>query len=453
MRIKLALLLFGIAGPVAATEEVPASWPPEGLTSMGAESAASADGRIPAWTGGLEQIAAVDPVEGYQDPWSGDEPLYVISATRLESHREFLSPAQLAMLEARPEHFRMPVYPTRRSAGFPSEVDAAVADNASTARLEGPDGLRDAHTGPAFPEPENGLQAIWNHKTRYRGPGHVRYANIAIGNVLPAFLDQRLDGGSHYGIGRVHEQVSYPYSNGGGLQPNRLRIELRTVLSGSANNGTLTLIHQSIDPAADPGGVWVYSPGERRVRRLPEMGHDNTSLTEGLTLRDQKDMFSGPVAGHEWELLGKREIYAPYNAYRLESKRLGPDDLMGRYTLNPEHLRYERRRVWVVEARAPEDSAHPFGRRTFYLDEDSWHILLVDVYDREGRLIQLQEAHLFHAADAMISLATVQTVYDLRRRPYVVHGLDNNEPVVRFDPEIRQAASPGPGTLRRMGRR
>ena len=452
MRVMMTLLLCGLIPVTAGAQGLTAQWPHEGLTPMGAESGASPDGRIPAWAGGLEQGLPVDPVEGYQDPWPEDQLLYEVTADNLESHSEFLTPAQLAMLERRPRHFRLPVYPTRRSAGFAPEVEAAVARNYSRARLVGPNTLREADTGPAFPVPENGLQVIWNHKTRYRGSGLVRYANIAIGNVLPGFLDQGEAGGSHYGIGRVREEAVYPYSNGAGLQTNRLRLELRTVLSGTARNGTLMLIHQSIDPSGDAGGIWVYSPGERRVRRMPVMGYDNTTLTEGLSLRDQQDMFSGPVGGHAWTLLGKREIYAPYNAYRLESKRLTPDDVMGRYTLNPEHLRYERRRVWVVEARPRDGSAHPLGRRTFYLDEDSWHILLVDVYDRDDRLIQLQEAHVVHAPDARVTLPTVQVLYDLRRRPYVVHGLDNNELVLRFDTPIR-AARLTPAVLRQQGRR
>lgn len=452
MRVMMTMLLLCLVSPAMAAEAPPASWPTEGLTPMGAEIGGTPGGRIPAWTGGLKQSLPVDPVDGYQDPWPDDRPLYEITSANLASHQSYLTPGQRAMLDRHPEQFRMPVYPTRRSAGFAPEVTAAVASNARTARLEGPDALREAHTGPAFPAPENGLQVIWNHKTRYRGSGHIRYANIAIGNVLPAFLDQRLDEGSYYGVGRVREEVAYPYSNGAGLKTNRLRMTRREVLSGGARNGTLMLVHQSIDPDKDVGGVWIYQPGQRRVRRLPEMGHDNAALTEGLSLRDQQDMFSGPVGGHEWELLGKREVYAPYNAYRLESKQLTPADIMGRYALNPEHLRYERRRVWVVESRPRQGSGHPFGRRTFYLDEDSWHIVLVDVHDREGRLIQLQEAHLFHAPDVLITLPTVQVIYDLRRRQYVVHGLDNNEPVVRLDQPVRAAAL-GPGGLRQLGRR
>ena len=40
--------------------------------------------------------------------------------------------------------------------------------------------------------------------------------------------------------------------------------------------------------------------------------------------------------------------------------------------LNPEHLRYELHRVWVVEATVKDGERHIYAQRNFFIDEDTW---------------------------------------------------------------------------------
>jgi hypothetical protein len=60
--------------------------------------------------------------------------------------------------------------------------------------------------------------------------------------------------------------------------------------------------------------------------------------------------------------------------------------------VNPDYLRYELHRVWVVDATLKEGKRHINPRRTFYLDEDSWQILTMDHYDSQGNLWRYSEA-------------------------------------------------------------
>ncbi len=85
------------------------------LTPMGATRAGSKDGLIPEWTGsvvGLPQGLKWDgPGTPYPNPWPDEKPLFVITKENMEEHRARLSPGQIAMFEAYPDTFRMPVYP------------------------------------------------------------------------------------------------------------------------------------------------------------------------------------------------------------------------------------------------------------------------------------------------------------------------------------------------------
>ena len=70
----------------------------------------------------------------------------------------------------------------------------------------------------------------------------------------------------------------------------------------------------------------------------------------------------------------RRRCYVPYNAYGAvyQAKQ---DDLLKPNHLNPDLVRWELHRVWVVEATLREGKRHVYSKRTFYLDEDSWAAL------------------------------------------------------------------------------
>src|SRR3546814_15768168 len=93
-------------------------------------------------------------------------------------------------------------------------------------------------------------------------------------------------------------------------------------------------------------------------------------------------------------LLGKREMYIPYNSTRIVSPDATYDKVIRRGHINPEYARYELHRVWVVEATLKAGLRHAFSKRVFYVEEDSWSIAAVDCYDGRGQLLRFPEAHL-----------------------------------------------------------
>ena len=117
------------------------------LTPMGAERAGNADGTIPAWTGGLQELPA-GYVEGEPlvNPFPNDEPLFTITAANHEQYKDRLSPGQIALLKRYPDTFRMPVYQSRRTAAYPERLYAEYKQDALTAETtDGGNGLAVLH--------------------------------------------------------------------------------------------------------------------------------------------------------------------------------------------------------------------------------------------------------------------------------------------------------------------
>src|SRR5690606_142275 len=171
-----ALALSLLAGGVmAAVSESEAAKLGTTLTPIGAEKAGNAAGTIPAWTGGLPKNAGAVDAKGFlADPFANEKPLFTITAQNAEQYKDKLTPGQLAMFKRYPESYRIPVFTTHRTATLPASVLEATKYNATHTRLlSGGNGLDDVRTANAVPIPQNGLEVIWNHITRYRG-GSVR---------------------------------------------------------------------------------------------------------------------------------------------------------------------------------------------------------------------------------------------------------------------------------------
>jgi hypothetical protein len=389
------------------------------LTPMGAERAGNADGSIPAWDGGLTQ-RAVDPQKGYEDPYAGDAPLFTITAQNYKQYESRLTPGQVQIFRNHAD-FKMPVYPTRRSAAFPKGVYDAVKKNALRAELTGTDTLTGAVTGPAFPIPRSGAEAIWNHRTKYVGAGIKGYYNAAV-----------VSRGGEYFIARVLRYVSMKYNQigiePGDLKDNIFLYYLTYVLSPTRLAGNIVLVHQTIDQVKQPNMAWVYNPGQRRVRRAPELGYDNPTLaTDSLGTQDQIDIFNGALDRYNWKLVGKREIYIPYNSYKLEKRGLKAGEIIKPGHINQDLARYELHRVWVIDATVKDGIRHLYKRRTFYADEDSWHLAFVDCYDMRDELWRIQEGHLMNIYNVPAVTSAVEVGYDFKIGRYVVGGLENEE--------------------------
>ncbi len=100
--------------------------------------------------------------------------------------------------------------------------------------------------------------------------------------------------------------------------------------------------------------------------------------------------------------------------------------------IDPDLARYELHRVWVVEGTLKPGARHVYGRRTFYLDEDSWQIAVTDTYDKDGALWRAAEAHALNYYQVPVLWSTLEVYYDLKQRRFLVSGIDNRRNPYQF---------------------
>jgi hypothetical protein len=234
---------------------------------------------------------------------------------------------------------------------------------------------------------------------------------------------------------------------------NRLLMFTREITAPPAMAGGVLLVHESLNQAEQPRKVWVYKPGQRRVMRAPNVAYDSPSGgTDGMHVSDMTDMFNGALDRFDWTLHGKRELFVPYNAYRLHDNALEYDDLLQPGHLDPSSLRYELHRVWVVEARLKAGSRHVIPRRMFYLDEDSYQILVIDHYDENDEIWRYSEAHPINFYELPATWTTAEVHHDLKAGRYAVFRLDPGKPIPPFNEAMKESDF-SPQALRRRGRR
>ena len=412
------------------------------LTPVGAERGPNAAGTIPPWDGGITgPIPGYSPGDHHPDPFVDDKVLFTITAANRHEYDEHLSAGQKALLDQYPESWRMPVYPSRRSAAYPDFVYEALLRNATESELiaTGRGGVSNARVTSPFPIPREGVEVVLNHNLRWRGIHISRFNGEAA-------VTRR----GNYTVSLLEEEFTFPYAQPGEselktLSPYLLGAVKQKVLAPTFMAGSARLVIESINYNEMQRLAWRYNPDLRRVIRIPFAGQDNPEPgTDALRFNDEVDMYNGSPMAFSWKLLGKREMYIPYNAYRLHSDALEYDEIVQQHHINPEHTRYELHRVWVVEGtvrvkkRNPnalrlENRGHVYARRVFYVDEDSWQIAMAENYDESGQLWRFSEGHMINFYEVPVPWYTLEVYHDLKARRYLVYGLNNQRRAPVFD--------------------
>lgn len=439
----LALALAGLGSAQLAPSDVARLG--DDLTPLGGEKKGNALGTIPAWDGGITQAPA-----GYKrgmrhiDPFAADSVKFTITAANMGEHAAKLTEGHKAVLKAYPS-YKMNVYPTRRSASAPARIYEATKKAAATAKL-GPNGnaVENSVIGIPFPVPTQGLHPIWNHLLRYRGEqGHRQFIQAAPTR------------GGNYTLVEFEEDFFFPYTQKNATEAsvkNRILLFRQKVQAPARLAGGILLVHETLNQIRQPRDAWVYNPGQRRVRRAPNVAYDNPgTASDGMRTSDNLDMFNGAVDRYDWKLVGKKEMYVPYNSYKLNSDKLKYKDILTPLHINPEPLRYELHRVWVVDATLKEGSRHIYKRRTFYIDEDSWQILAVDQYDNRDQLWRLSEAFSMNYYEVPLIWAAAEVHTDLQAGRYLAYGLSNETAPFDYMSAKLTEANFAPDALRREG--
>jgi hypothetical protein len=430
----------------AAISEEQAAKLGEELSPLGAIKAGNADGSIPAWTGGITTPPANYKAGSHHpDPYASDKILFTIDANNAQQYADLLTQGHIALMKQYPG-YKLNVYPTHRSASYPQKIYDATKANATKARLvDDGNGIADTIIGIPFPIPANGLEAIWNHIVRFRGNAVKRHINQAA-----------VTASGNYTLVELEDEFDFQYSKDNVTLDdldNMLLYFKQAVNAPARLAGGVLLVHETLNQVKEPRHAWTYNPGQRRVRRAPNVSYDNPgTASDGLRTNDDFDMFNGAPDRYDWKLTGRKEMIVPYNSYQLHSDSLNYSDILKPGHINPELTRYERHRVWVVEATLKPDARHIYAKRVFYIDEDSWQVLVVDKYDNRGEIWRVSEGHVINYYDQPLLWTTLEVHYDLQSNRYLALGLNNKEDMYDFN-ITRKKSNYTPSSLRREGNR
>jgi hypothetical protein len=424
-RTLLALTLAVVGGSaLAAVPPEEASRLGKDLTPVGAEKAGNADGTIPEWSGGLTQIPA-GFVQGSglrPDPYAGEKPRLVINGQNAEQYRDKLSAIVYALLKRYPD-YRLDVYPTHRSVTYPQKILDNVFKNATQARsTEGGLSFEGALPGYPFPIPKTGNEAMWNHLLRYQSDAAI--CKFDAFNIDSAGVSTLSATGTSYQEFPLYNPARLDRLVQSTDEYNKIKISY-TGPARRAGESLLAIDH--VNPLAQPRMAWQYLPGQRRVRRAPDIAYDTPNPgVAGAGTYDDGFMFNGAMDRYDFKLVGKKEMFVPYNAYTAVSgggKGTKPADIIGPHFQKPDSMRWELHRVWVVEATLKPGERHIYARRVFYLDEDSWVGLLSDQYDTRGNLYRGLIIPTAFAYDVKALGISMQSEYDLIAGMWVIQGM------------------------------
>ncbi|MEG7359566.1 DUF1329 domain-containing protein [Pseudomonas citronellolis] len=426
--LALAIVLLAAQTGYAAVSADDARALGATLTKFGAEAQGNSDGSIPAYDGGLKNPPTVGK-DRYPDPFAGEKPLYVVDGKNLAKYEAMLTPGTAEMLRRYPD-YHLNVYPTHRTISYPDWFLENTVKNATTAKLEGevegdkvggaaPDGY--PFQGVPFPIPRNGLEVMWNNNLRFSPP-------VTLLRSRSWLVDT---GGTPNELPGIQAAYMNPFSEQSGELRKKAHdsyFAFQTSLySPSTSAGVQFLNFYKVDSAA-PAPIWIYTPGQRRVRKAPEFAYDiPMSSYAGVLLWDEPWGFVGRMDRFDFKLVGKKELIVPYNVFGVTNQKTS-EEVLGKSTVNPDAVRWEKRRVWVVEATRKNGVRHVYSKRNFYIEEDSWAMVSTESFDNAGKLWRVAYLYTFPAYNIGGLNNNTWSFNDLLKGNYTVINTGRNEP-------------------------
>jgi uncharacterized protein DUF1329 len=427
------------------------------LNPIGGIKAGSEDGLLPQWTGSViglpEGLQWDGPGTPYPNPWPEEKPLFVITKDTMAQYKARLSPGQIALFETYPETFRMPVYPGHRDFAFYPAFYEKVRYNAEHSELiNGDEGIQGFLGGAAFPVPSTGPEAVWF--TRTTGANETiegEYSDIAVfPNGTKSTRRSRFLQESPYASRNNPINADYEYPNLGEFGGYIMTY----VTEPARDKGLITAVIEPYDYSKNAREVWRYLPGSRRVRRAPTVGFDTPDGPGGLKTVDEVRGFNGSMERFEWTLLGREEIFIPYHNYDFDAPDVSYDELLTKFHANPDYMRYELRRVWVVEGSLRDGERHIYGKRRIYIDEDTGFTAITENYDGRGELWKVVLTNNVYDYGSQGYVRRAQMYHDLRAGAYIAERLINDSAPMLYD--VKPMRGPGyftPSNIRKLGKR
>lgn len=414
-RILVALLASLAAGAQAQVTPDEAKQLGSTLTQVGAVKAGNKEGTIPAYTGGLTKAPPGFKAGSgvWADPFKDEAPILRIDARNWQQHAEKLSDGQKELFKKNPG-FYMDVYPSHRTGAMPEEVLAKTVRNATACKTtKGGLGVDQAcRGGIPFPIAKSGNEMMWNQQLRYKADTTTRSSRswVVDSSGKAVMTSQQ----------QTFEETPYYHADLDGRDDQMYWRTYSVTSAPIRKAGEVTGLMDFLDPTQKPRRAWSYAPGQRRIKLAPEFSYDTpVASMGGVTLFDELFVFSGQMDRFDFKLVGKKEMYVPYNAYKLYFGCGVEEQFKEKYP-NPACWRWELHRMWVVEATLKQGFRHAYAKRTYYIDEDTYGAMLYDAYDRSGQLYRSIFNSMVQLYDVNAPYTVKNVIFDFNKGMYAL---------------------------------
>jgi len=399
------------------------------LTPLGGEKAASASLHIPEWTGGLQpappgsSLSVLPP-----DLFADETPSFTVTASNMAQYADMLSEGMQELLTRfGSAGFRVNVYPTHRTACAPQYVYDNTRANVTRIQPSDPGcikGFTNANCGIPYPILSDdpavaGAQAIWNHKLQWTG----EYLHLTVMGYIVGSGQRILSSAEDF-------YSYYSYYNQSILAADfhgYFNYELVNYVAPPNRVGAKDLLQYSINNTKLPDSAFQYLVGVGRVRQAPSPEYDVPVEGEADAINyDEDDLFAGALDRFSWKLVGKKEMIVPYQTSKLLLAQ--PEDALGLQFVNPDLVRYEIHRCWVVEASVLPGARMTDAYRRFYIDEDTWVIMLSDLYDHQHNYWRCGQQFYIGVPNLPGVVFGGSAIYNFQSNEYVFTGSFYNAP-------------------------
>lgn len=274
---------------------------------------------------------------------------------------------------------------TQETTNFPvrSSYLAATETYAPQVRLDGGSRIEGYRGGRPFPvldtsDPQAGEKAAWN--LRYRDMPKAFELRVTMQSVNNAGAITMQNLGrmqARYGLHRVGEEQNDPqWQERGEYMKATFQLLAPADLEGQVR---VMILH---DDMALTHEEFAYNPQNRRIRKsyANVLGLMGGGRYEVLMEEQPPFFFIGYVQAYQWTYKGERTLLLPGF---LQAAHL---TFGGKNNWYP-NAAWELRRV--VELEAVPKGSHPFGKRRFYLDAQTYAPLCVLSYTAQGEFSRL----------------------------------------------------------------
>ncbi len=270
----------------------------------------------------------------------------------------------------------------------------------------------DEIAGVPFPEPKTGLEVAWNFTLNTRGDANNYMARGPV--ITPGSRIERRTLSERwqlYWIGRVDVEPKPAFAD------NRRGIHwgmFMHLFEPAESKDSRFFNIRYIDPSKDDDGYMYYAPF-RRIRRIAVA--QRTDVIDGSDIiYDDYYGWDGHIQRNTYTLTGRKEM--------LVGRESDPKDIVRQPgQAIPSNTKRSRLNTIVVEV-INKDPNYVYSKRIWYVDPESWDIVLTEIYDDLGRYWKCFEYHqndIKTEKGEFLKMHTFETTLDLQRTHSTLH--------------------------------